>query len=244
MALAAELLEQLKIELKQSGLTYRDVADSLSISDSSVKRLFRERDMSLTRLESICELVNLDIRILTERCDQAKKHVMALTWEQEQTLVGDEILFLIATHIIYGWSFRNIMDSYQIDEHKAQQHLTTLDRMKVIELLPDNHARVLLSPDFEWIKNGPIQSFFEDNLQGSFLQSDFTGSGELRLVVNAWISLENITAFHENMRRLVREFETHKVYDKHTPPKKRRGTTLLLAIRPWALELFDKHLRD
>ena len=72
MALAAELLEQLKIELKQSGLTYRDVADSLSISDSSVKRLFRERDMSLTRLESICELVNLDIRILTERCDQAK----------------------------------------------------------------------------------------------------------------------------------------------------------------------------
>jgi len=115
--------------------------------------------------------------------------------------------------------------------------------MKIIELFPDNRTRVLLSPDFEWIKNGPIQAFFEENLQGSFLQSDFTGSGELRLVVNAWISLENITAFHENMRRLVREFETHKVYDKHTPPKKRRGTTLLLAIRPWALELFDKHLR-
>ena len=76
MALAAELLEQLKIELKQSGLTYRDVADSLSISESSVKRLFRERDMSLTRLESICALVNLDLRVLTERCDQTKRQLM------------------------------------------------------------------------------------------------------------------------------------------------------------------------
>ena len=243
MALATELLDQLKIELKQSGLTYRDVADSLSISESSVKRLFRERDMSLTRLERICALIHINWLVVSDRRVGGNHQLIALTWEQEQTLVGDEILFLITTHIIYGWSFQNILDNYEIDEHQAQQHLTTLDRMKIIELFPDNRARVLLSPDFEWIKNGPIQAFFEENLQGSFLQSDFTGSGELRLVVNAWISLENITAFHENMRRLVREFETHKVYDKHTPPKKRRGTTLLLAIRPWAMEMFNKHLR-
>ncbi len=241
MALAAELLDQLKHELKSNGVTYKDVSEALEVSESSVKRLFRDQDMSLSRLERICGLVELDIAALTERCFRDRKQMRALSWEQEETLVSDEKLFLIAAHIIYGWTFKRVMETYELDKHLAQRHLSALDRMKIIELQPGNEARLLLSPDFEWIRNGPIQSFYEEKLQGGFLQSNFTGSGELRLVINAWMSLENIEAFHENMRRFAREFESHKRYDKNTPPHKRRGTTLLLAIRPWELQMFEKY---
>ena len=54
MALAAELMDQLKHELKSNGVTYKDVGEALEISESSVKRLFRDQDMSLSRLERIC----------------------------------------------------------------------------------------------------------------------------------------------------------------------------------------------
>ena len=243
MALAAELMDQLKHELKSNGVTYKDVGEALEISESSVKRLFRDQDMSLSRLERICGLIELDIAGLAERCFRDRKRIRELNREQEEALVGDEMLFLIAAHIVYGWTFKRVMETYDIDEHTAQRHLTTLDRMKIIELQPGNETRVLLSPDFEWIKNGPIQAFYEDKLQGSFLQSDFTRGGELRLVINAWMSLENIEAFHENMRRFAREFESQKSYDKNTPPHKRLGTTLRLAIRPWELEMFEKYRR-
>jgi len=244
MALAVDLLEQLKGELKQHGITYKQVAEAMDISESSVKRLFRDRDMSLSRLESICALMDLDISDLAARSDEARRQIKQLTIEDEEILVGDETLFLIAVHLIYGWTFDQIMDAYDLDEHQAQRHLTTLDRMKVIELMPDNRARILLSAEFEWIIGGPIQTFFEQNLQGHFFNSTFSNPGELRLVTNAWMSLENTLAFHESMRRLVREFELQKAYDKHSPAEKRRGTTLVLAIRPWALEIFEKYMSE
>jgi len=244
MALASDLLGQLKKELKQSGTTYRDVASALDISESSVKRLFRENDMSLSRLESICGLLDLDISDLAARSDEARRQVTQLTLEQEQTLVSDEKLFLLAVHLVYGWTYDRVMSTYELDPHQAQQHLTLLDRMKIIELLPENRVRNLLSPDFEWIQGGPIQLLYEGTLQGFFFNSKFSGEGELRLVVNGWMSLENISAFHDNMRRLVREFEMQKRFDKNTPAEKRRGTTLVLAIRPWAVEIFEKYRRE
>jgi len=199
MALAVDLLEQLKGELKQHGLTYKQVAEAMDISESSVKRLFRDRDMSLSRLESICSLMDFDISDLAARSDEARRQITQLTRKDEEALVGDETLFLIAVHLIYGWSFDQVMEAYDLDEHQAQRHLTTLDRMKVIELMPENRARVLLSADFEWISGGPIQTFYEQNLQGHFFKSTFSKAGELRLVTNAWMSLEYVSLNYKKL---------------------------------------------
>lgn len=243
MALAAELISSLKTELRAQGLTYGAVATHLQLSESSVKRLFREKDMSLARLESICTLAGLDIGELCSNAEKARRHVSALSLEHEQLLVSDERLFLLAVHLIYGWTFEQILDLYDLDKHDSQRYLTTLDKMRVLELLPENRVRVLLSPDFDWIKGGPIQNFFEQTAQGDFFESDFSGEGELRLVVNGWMSVESIKAFHDRLRRLAREFDAHKEFDKHSPAEKRRGTSLVLAIRPWSLGIFDKYRR-
>jgi len=241
MAMATELVEHLKVVLRQKGVTYVAVATHLGLSESSVKRLFRDRDMTLTRLESICALVDIDISELADRTDEHRRNVKELTAEQEELLVSDEQLFLLAAHLIYGWSVEQILDHYTLDKHETQRHLTTLDKLRIIELLPENRVRILLSSDFEWIKGGPIQTFFENTVQGNFFNSDFSGDGELRLVVNGWMSVQNVNAFHESMRRLAREFDQHKQFDKHAPADQRKGTTMVLAIRPWALEIFEKY---
>lgn len=243
MAMAAELIGHLKAVLKQKGVTYADVAAHLELSESSVKRLFRDRDMTLTRLESICGLVDIDITELADRTNEHRRNVTELTVEQEELLVGDEQLFLLAAHLIYGWSVEQILNHYTLDAHKTQRHLTTLDKLRIIELLPENRVRIMLSPEFEWIKGGPIQTFFETTVQGNFFSSDFSGNGELRLVVNGWMSVQSVNAFHDSMRRLAREFDQHKQFDKHAPADQRKGTTLVMAIRPWALEIFEKYKR-
>lgn len=244
MALAAELIDRLKTELRARGLTYAHVAEHLELSESSVKRLFRERDMSLTRLESICALINTDIADLCTRIEQSRRNLDVLSLDQEKMLVGDEQLFLIAVHLLFGWSFDQIMQTFELDVHQAQQHLTRLDKMKIIELLPENRVRLLLSTDFQWIPGGPIQQFFERTVQGNFFESDFSAEGELRLVLNGWISIDSTKAFHDNIRRLAREFEVHKDFDRQTPAGKRRGTSLVIAIRPWALGIFEKYRKD
>jgi predicted XRE-type DNA-binding protein len=54
MAELQQLLVTLKRQIKARGLTYRDVAAALKLSEPSVKRLFSTGNLSLERLVDIC----------------------------------------------------------------------------------------------------------------------------------------------------------------------------------------------
>ncbi len=240
MAFAKELIAALKKELRQNHITYADIGRLLDLSESSIKRLFSEGDMSLSRLETICEVIGIDISQLSEKATSARRHILELSYEKEKELVSNELLLMITVHLIYGWSYDLILEKYHVDIHEGQQCLTRLDNMEIIELLPENKVRIILSPDFQWIKDGPIQRFFESQVQSEFFTSSFSGQGELRLVVNGWMSPHNLEAFHESIHRLAKEFELQKLNDKTVPLEKMRGTTMVIAIRPWTLKVFEK----
>ena len=244
MAFAKELIDTLKKELRHNHVTYGDIGQVLGLSESSIKRLFSERDMSLSRLEKICEIIALDISQLAEKASEARRHVLKLSYEKEKQLVSDEKLLMIAVHLIYGWSYDMILEKYHVDIHEGQRYLTQLDRMGIIELLPENKVRIILSTDFQWLKDGPIQQFFESQVQSEFFTSHFSNKGELRVVVNGWMSMNSIQVFHDNIHRLAKEFELHKANDKNIPIEQKRGTTMVIAIRPWTLNVFEKHSKE
>ena len=243
MALAGELLETLKQELRVHRITYAQIAQSLKLSESSIKRLFSEGDMSLSRLESICGLMGLDFAQLAQRAAERRRHLLELSEEQEQRLVANDKQVLMAVHLLYGWTYEQVLQYYAIDPHEGQRLLTVLDSLGMIELLANNQFRITISRDFQWRKDGPIQKFFEREVQGEFFRSKFTGEGELKLVLNGWLSMNTLKAFHENIYRLKKEFEMHKENDRHVPVEERRGTTMVIAVRPWSLEIFEKYAR-
>ena len=199
MAFSSELITTLKRELRASNITYAQIAQALGLSESSIKRLFSEGDMSLSRFDAICGLLGMDISQLAQKATEQRRHVLQLTEAQEKTLVGEDKLLLMATHLLYGWNFEQVLAAYEIDRFEGQHYLTTLDRLGIIELLPENRFRITLSPEFQWRKDGPIQQFFERELQSEFFSSRFTREGELRLVVNGWLSKHSLNAFHENI---------------------------------------------
>ncbi len=243
MAFTSELISTLKQELRASNITYARIAQALGLSESSIKRLFSEGDMSLSRFDAICGLLGMDISQLAQKATEQRRHVLQLTEAQEKTLVGEDKLLLVATHLLYGWNFEQVLAAYEIDRFEGQHYLTTLDRLGIIELLPENRFRMTLSPEFQWRKDGPIQQFFERELQSEYFNSSFTRDGELRLVVNGWLSRHSLNAFHENIFRLKKEFEIAKDNDRHVPVEDRKGTTLVIAIRPWTLEIFARYAR-
>jgi hypothetical protein len=133
------------------------------------------------------------------------------------------------------------MDEFDIEPVHGQRLLIRLDAMRVIELLLNNKTRLLLSSQFAWIKNGPMQAFFEKNMQPDFFQSNFNAKGEMRLVSCGWLSLERTIAFHDKVSHLMKEFQLQANNDRHIPIEKRQSTTLVVAIRPWLLEMFDEY---
>ncbi|MFP5392012.1 MAG: helix-turn-helix domain-containing protein, partial [Gammaproteobacteria bacterium] len=49
------VLQVLRAELRAAGITYKALAERIGMSESSVKRMFGQKDMALSRLAQVCK---------------------------------------------------------------------------------------------------------------------------------------------------------------------------------------------
>lgn len=242
MAQTTALIDALKRALKEQGITYGDVARRLELSLPSVKRLFAERQFSVQRLDQVCELAGLEISDLVHRM-QAAREIHQLSREQEQELVSDPRLLLVAVSSLNRWSFRDILATYRFKEPELIRYLAQLDRMKLLELMPGNRIRPLASTDFHWHKGGPIQRFFEAQVQQDFFRTTFEKPGEIRLFVTGMLSRESNARMQQKLHQVAQDFRHAHQHDQALPLAERFGTSLVLALRPWELAIFQQYRR-
>jgi hypothetical protein len=113
-----------------------------------------------------------------------------------------------------------------------------LDRLKIIDLLPGNRIKLLISPNFHWLENGPIQQLFRSRLQDDFFNSRFDRQTERLLVVNGMLSRESNAELQKKMERLAREFDELNDDDAGLSLDQRRGVTMVIAMSDWRFGLF------
>jgi len=234
------LIATLKQELKKQNKTYKHVAKALELSEASVKRLFCEEAFSLERLDKICELLQMEFTDLVKLMEKNINLTSQLTLTQEQELVADIRLLLMAHFLIHGLLFSEIITRYKISETEGIQLLAKLDRMKVIELLPGNKVKMIISKDFQWIKNGPIQYFYQRNIQPEFLESSFTAPEELRIFVSGLFSSRSTNVLIKKIQRLANEFNELNFEDQSVDSSQRVGTSLVVAMRSWEPSVFSQ----
>lgn len=241
MAQTSALIKTLKQQLKAHGKTYADVAQLLELSEASVKRLFAEENFTLQRLEKICHAMGLELSDLLQAMISTQNSVSELSWDQEEMIVSDLLLLLITVCVINGYTYEDLLAQYKIDQHECIQKLATLDRLKIIELLPGNRIKLRVSPDFSWIKKGPIQQLFQSKIEKDFFNSQFDKDTESLIVLNGLLSTSGNLEFQKRMRRLAREFSELCKDDKTLTIDQRHGTSLVIALRQWQYSLFKAY---
>ena len=232
------LIDVIKKGLRERGLTYARVAKALGLSESSVKRVFSQENLSLDRLEQICALMDLEIADLFDLTRAAEKRITELTEEQEEVLVSDPKVLLIAILAINHWTVPVMLEKYRFSESELIALLARLDRLGIIDLLPGNRIKVRLAHNFSWRKGGPIQRFFESRVQEQFFKSSFLGKGELRITLQGALSAKSNELLQQRMRKIAEEFDSLVGEDRSLDHNMREGMTMVMAIRPWELGLF------
>ncbi len=239
MSQTTALIAALKRQLKAHGKTYQDVSRALSLSEASVKRLFSEGNLSLPRLEAICDLISIDMSELVLSMAQEKQKLTQLSQEQEQEIADDLILLLIAICVVNGYSHKEITQQYDIEETVLIQKLVKLDRLKLIELLPGNKVKLRIAANFNWLPGGPIQQFFQQRIKEEFFSSRFNKSTEKLIVLNGLLSGGSNAELQKRMQKLASEFVVLKNDDAHLSMNDKHGTTLVVAVRQWHSSLFE-----
>jgi len=238
MTTTSGLVEVLKRELRSRGITYAQVARKLSLSEASVKRMFSRRNFTLKRLDQVCQLTQGEFSDLAQALAREEKLLSRLSLEQEKEIASSIKLFLVAVCVLNHVDPDQMVALYDISKPECIQLLVKLDRVGFIRLLPNNRIRLMVSRDFTWLPDGPIQRFFKQHAHSDFFRSSFDRTDEHMVAVNGMLSRASSAVIIERLKRTAREFSELHNNDLKLPPSERSAMSLLVAIRHWELQAF------
>ncbi|HEX9719300.1 MAG TPA: helix-turn-helix transcriptional regulator [Ramlibacter sp.] len=238
MSTTADLILALKKELKSAQMTYADLAHSLEMAESSVKRMLAKGDMPLSRIDAICRALKLDFAELARRVADAQPLLKELTQEQERAVVADKKLLLCAICVLSQWTLDQITSHYRLGEAECIKYFAQLDRIGIIELRPLNRYRLKLAKTFRWRPHGAVMNYFRDHAVLDYFAGGFDGAGEGVLLVHGSVSRGVAPSFLDRMQRVAQDFAQQHQADQKLPESEREGYTLLLAMRSWEFAAF------
>ena len=240
MSETAAMVSGLKRILKMRRINYAYVAQALDLSEATVKRMFSKNEFSLQRFEQVCRLAEVSVAELAREVDNEKNYISQLTEEQERRVVGNTKLFIVAVCVLNHLTLEEIIAIYDLSEAECIQLLLELDRIRFLQLLPNNRIKLLVSRTFSWRPNGPILQYVKETGAEDYFRSRFDGPGEHVTLINALLSPASSAQIISRLKRIGRDFAEMHDDDKHLPLGERRPASLLLAIRPWEPEAFKK----
>ncbi len=233
MPTTQSLIDVLKQELRASGVTYAALAAELGMAESSVKRMFAQADMPLSRVDEICKVLKTDFAELSRRVAEAAPARQQLTVEQERAVVADRKLLLMAICCLSQWTLEQITTVYRVSETEGIRYLAELDRIGIIELRPLNRYRLKVAKTFRWRPHGPVMQYFREHVVGEYFAGAFDAPGEMLTLVHGRIDSRQARQFNERLQRVAEDFAMQHLADQKLPDGERAPYTLVLSMRSW-----------
>jgi len=232
------LVATLKRLLKRSGMSYRELARRLGVSEPTVKRLFSKGGFSLERLVRIASILGMSLAEVAQQAEQSAARIATLTQAQERELVAEPALLLVAVCALNGWTADEIVATYRFTRAECLRGLLRLDRLGLITLLSGDRIRPNVARDFDWLPDGPIQRFFRRQEKEDFLSGDFAAPGENLFFLFGMLTPHAKERLEAQLAKLRGEFSELHRDSLAAPFEQRRGACLLVAQREWEPKSF------
>lgn len=243
MANSKTLLTNLKSKLRADGISYRELARRLRLSEPTVKRDLSRGTFSLERLDRMCEVLDVSLEELLQPAATTAL-LTELSAEQEQAIVSRPKLLLTAYLIANDWKYQEIVTTFQVGENEMIDILLKLEALGIAEFRPPNRVRKLTARNFSWRKDGPVHEFFLKRIAPEFFGGRFDGPGDELRFLGGLLSAESLIRFKAGIDRLATEFEELAHHDARRPLAERDGCSAILALRAWEFSEFTKLRRN
>ena len=235
MGETSKIINMLKREIKARGLTYKDLADRLKISEASVKRLFAEETFSLDRFAKACEAIGTTMTEMIKEADsRSSKDLPHLTLEQEEMLALDASLYEVFHRLLRGDSQDEIRARLNIDAAQMTRLLVSLDKIGCIELRPGNLVKLKTPRLIRWDSRGPLMKAYGTRVMDKYFRGRMDGDLAYSRFLTAPLSDQVAAIFAQKIRALADEIEEMWEWDLKTRPNQGSAQHgILLSCRPW-----------
>ncbi len=218
-----EITLALKQAFKARGVTYKDVAERIGVSEQTIKRLFREKDCSLSRLNELCDAINISVYDLLDISRQHSESATKLTDQQEEFLRDNPSHFSFLFFLTAQYSLETIKSRYELSEVTTFRYLRDLDKQGFIELSANNQFRLLIEGRILMQLDGPLgevvrqrNHFFLEYVCDHDGETGSTFSSSFRLM-----STDTLNALHTDFAKLDKKYRKASYQDASLLPKEK-----------------------
>jgi transcriptional regulator with XRE-family HTH domain len=230
------LVAGIKQRLRAQGVSYRQLAQRLGVSEPTVKRDLSRGTFSLSRLDRICEVLGVDLADLLQPGGNAP--MTELSQQQEQALAANPRLLLLTYLIVNNWKFADITATFRLEAGELIDALLKLDRLRIIDYRPPHRITRLTARNFSWRKDGPVHDYLMRRVIPEFFDSRFEAAGDDFRFVGGSLSHASLLKLRASLRHVAAEFESLAQRDARLPLEERDGCTAVLALRSWEFSGF------
>lgn len=226
------LVETLKKNLKAKGINYKTLGQEWGLSESSVKRLMSQGDLTLERIEQACHAMQMTFADLVKLSPLETEGIdPTLLPDQEAAFVANPALFHFFSLLEEGKTAKQIERKYDISPAEIQKFLLILDRVQLIELLPQNKVRLKVVNKIRFRRDGPMGKLILDQAKSSFLDSEFKAETEHLRFGLYRLNPQSAHRYKSKMDKLLHEMKADSDYEQNQADAVDFG--FLLALRPW-----------
>lgn len=236
------LFDSLRAHLKARGLTYRQLADGLGLSEPTIKRIFASSDCSIERLDEICEFLQIELKDLIKRTPKKRQLMEQLTERQEVELAANKKLLMVAVCVMSLWPVKDMLSHLTLSRLECTSLLNRLDEIGFIEMQPKQQYRLLVAKDFSWIVGGPIMRLIK-TVSNDFFDHRFEAPGEVLKIINVRVSPAVRESLKARLERIAQEYADQVAVDSHLPLDERPPLSICIAVRTWVPEFLRDLMR-
>jgi transcriptional regulator with XRE-family HTH domain len=232
------IVQGIKAQLRAQGVSYRELAARIGVSEPTIKRDLGRGNFSLQRLDRICQALSLNLAELV--APRESTLLTELTEDQEQALLTDPRLLVVTYLLVNDWKFTEIVATFRLDANELVNVLLKLDQLRIVDFRAPNRVRKLTARNFSWRKDGPVQDYFIRRVVPEFFDASFDSPGDELRFMGGTLSAASMLHLQQSLRRIATEFEQLAHNDSRLPLEERHGCTAILAFRQWEFSEFSK----
>ncbi|WP_412471742.1 helix-turn-helix domain-containing protein [Halobacteriovorax sp. RT-1-4] len=166
----------LKEVMKVRKVNYKDLAARIDMSESGLKKLMASQDCSISKLDQICDVINIDLGDLFAIAQNSKEPTLKINDKQEALFLKKPIIYHFFTELLsVDGDWKKIASKHRLDKNECLSMLRDLDKVNLIELGEKDRVKLL----FKWsdinisAKLGALVSFNIDRAFFEYAQDQF-----------------------------------------------------------------------
>ncbi len=225
-------IQTLKLLLKKKKLTYEQVASSLGMTESGVKKMLNTKDISLTRLQQILKLLGIGLTQFAQMCEQKNIKLVQLTAKQENYLIQNKLgLNIYWRFAVEKKTIQQISQFEKIDEKQILLILEKLYLLGLIKKTKKSYAR-LHEEKFRFDESSTfVQALNKNWSELTLARSLQKSTNHFQRLVTTQISTSSYQRFLKKFEDLVQELALQSQQDEiNVPNQDLQSLTALLCL--------------